>query len=317
MPNLIKKIQNTCFQNNLFNRESKIIIAVSGGPDSVCMLDIFSKLQKKYSLELIVAHVNYNLRGTESEKDEQFVRKLAKDYNLEIFVKNVIVSKKDISENHFRDIRYVFFEKLRKDKDFDFVSVGHNLNDQVETFLMHLIRGSGLQGLSAMQFKNNCIIRPLLAVSRIEIKSYLKENKLKYRLDKTNLENKFFRNKIRNKLIPNLEKNFNPKIIQTIFNSIISIAEDLAFLSEITDKTFQKFSKLNILELKKLHPAIRKRVIRKAILTERGDLKNIKTAHMEEILKIINSGKNKSQVMKFENLKIIRKSDKLEISCDI
>jgi tRNA(Ile)-lysidine synthase len=311
MPNLIKKVQNTCFQHSLLKKENRIILAVSGGPDSTCLLDIFSKLQKKYSLELIIAHVNYNIRGTDSKKDEELVRILAEKYGLAIFVKNVKIPKNKISENYLRNIRYDFFEKLRQDYNFDAIAVAHNADDQVETFLMRIIRGSGLSGLSAMKFKNNFLIRPLLSITRQEILKYLKDNKLKYRIDKTNLENNFFRNKIRNKLIPVLEKEFNPKIKQTIFDSLISISEDAEYLEKETSKNLDG---LEIKKLEKLHPAILRRVIRKNLENIKGDLKNISTNNIEEIIKIIKSTKNKTPVVIFEGLKITRKNGKIVIS---
>ncbi|MFA6159762.1 MAG: tRNA lysidine(34) synthetase TilS [Parcubacteria group bacterium] len=318
MPNLIKKVQNTIFQNNLFDRGAKIILAVSGGPDSCCLLDIFSRLQKKYSLELIIAHVNYNLRGKDSVRDEKFVQDLATKYNLEIFALDLVETqnfaslhaKKKISENYLRNIRYDFFEKLRINYDFDFVAVAHNADDQVETFLMRILRGSGMSGLSAMKFKNEKLIRPLLSTSRKEILQYLKVNKLKYRTDKTNSQNLFLRNKIRNKLIPSLEKDFNPKIKETIFDSLISISQD----SEYLEKTALKNSKsLEIKKLEKLHPAILRRVLRNNLKNTRGDLKNISTNNIEEIIKIIKSTKSKTQIVILPGLKITKKSDKLII----
>lgn len=314
MPNLIKKIQNIIFGNNLFDREAKIILAVSGGPDSVCMLDVFSKLQKKYQLEIIVAHVNYNLRGRESEKDEAFVKKLAEGYNFRLEILNFKKSKVEkISENYLRNVRYDFFEKMRKNNGLDCISVAHNRDDQVETFFMRLIRGAGLKGLSAMQFKNCGVIRPLLSTSRKEIIEYLKKNDLKWREDKTNLENDFFRNKVRNKLIPFIRKNFNAKIDETILSNLNSISDDYDYISQISQKIFNKVGEISVGELKKNHPAIVKRILLKMIEEKKGDLKNIESSNIKEIMKILNSTKGKSQIIKFKGLKIIRKNDKLII----
>ncbi|PIP27874.1 MAG: tRNA lysidine(34) synthetase TilS [Candidatus Moranbacteria bacterium CG23_combo_of_CG06-09_8_20_14_all_35_22] len=319
MPNLIKKVQNTISQNNLFDHEAKIILAVSGGPDSVCMLDIFSRLQKKYSLELIIAHINYNLRGKDSIADEKFVQDLAQIYNLEIFALDLVETqnfaslhaKKKNSENYLREIRYDFFEKLRVENNFDYIAVAHNLDDQVETFLMRIIRGSGMSGLSAMKFKNEKIIRPLLSTSRKEILEYLHKVNRTYRTDRTNAQNLFLRNKIRNKLVPILEKDFNPKIKETIFDSLISISED----SEYLEKTALKNSKsLEIKKLEELHPAILRRVLRNNLKKTKGDLKNISANNIEEIIKIIKSKKSKTPTVIMLGLKIIRKNDKIVIS---
>ncbi|MDR3559241.1 MAG: tRNA lysidine(34) synthetase TilS [Candidatus Pacebacteria bacterium] len=312
MPNLVKKVQNTIFQYSLLKKRDKIVLAVSGGPDSAAMLDIFSKLKRKYDLELIIAHVNYALRGRDSERDEKFVRELAEKYGMETFVLRPEYEK-NISENYLRDIRYAFFEKIRKENHFDFIAVAHNRDDQVETHLARVIRGAGLQGLSAMRHKNNFLIRPLLDRPREEILAYLKENKLKYRIDKTNLESKFTRNKIRLKLIPYLEKNFNPNIRQTIFDSTISISEDYDLLAKIAAKESGKAKELKISHLLALHPAIQKRVLRNKIAAVKSDLKNIDAAHVTEILKMAKSTKGKAQVVVFKGLKIKRIGDRLEM----
>jgi tRNA(Ile)-lysidine synthase len=334
MTNLVKKVQNTIFQHKLFERGNKILLAVSGGPDSATMLHIFSSLQEKYDLELATAHINYGLRGKDSDGDEKFVRTLAEKYGLKIFVHNINVGaihelprdravhepplqKKYYSENYLRDIRYNFFEKIRTENNFDFIAVAHNLDDQVETFLMRIIRGSGLQGMASMKYKNGNIIRPLLSLSRDEIEKYLKENKLKYRIDKTNLQSKYLRNKIRNKLIPYLEKNFNPQIKKTIFSGVESVAEDYALISEMTDKTYSQMKELRVKDILSLSPALQKRVILEAIREKKPALKDIESAHVNEIMKIIGSTKSKRQAMVFKGLKVTRSGDRLKIEKDI
>lgn len=312
MHNFIKKIQNTIFQYSLVPRGSKIVLGVSGGPDSVCLLNMFVRLQKKYALDLLIAHVNYNLRGNDSKKDEEFVRNLAGKFGLK-FVLLTAKSAKKSGEETLRKIRYDFFEKIRKENGFDLIAVAHNSDDQVETFLMRVIRGAGLQGLSAMKYKNEKIIRPLLGISRKEILEFLKENKTSYRLDKTNRQNIFFRNKIRNKLLPYLEKNFNRNIKQTISNSLESIREDYDFISELSKKELEKNKNLSILELAKLHPALQKRILREALEQKKSSEVEITSAHINELMKIIQSTKGKKQIMKLKNLKIERKQDRIEI----
>jgi tRNA(Ile)-lysidine synthase len=205
---LVKKIQENIFRRELFKRGIKIVIGVSGGPDSVCLLDILCRLRKKYDLEIIIAHINYNLRGKDSKKDEQFVKNLAKKYDLPIeIIQNTKYLTRDANlEEKLRDFRYSFFEKVRKQYKANLIAVGHNLNDQAETVLMRILRGTGLRGLGAIKFKNDKIIRPLLNIPRKEILDYLRKNNIPCRIDKTNLGFNFTRNKIRNKLLPYLEK---------------------------------------------------------------------------------------------------------------
>jgi len=320
MSNLVKKIQNTAFQNNLWTKGSKIVLGVSGGPDSVCLLEVLAKIAPKYDLELIVAHVNYGLRGKDSDKDEEFVRELAEKHNLEIAVLNPKNTK--ATENNLREIRYNFFEEVRKENAFDFVAVAHNADDQAETFLMRVMRGSGLTGLSAMKYKSGKIIRPMLGISRKEILNYLDRTDKTYRTDRTNKKNLFFRNKVRNQLIPYLEKNFNPQLRKTILGAVSSIAEDADLLEKIaseiyrTDRTNKtdSASSLSVKKLMDLHPALQRRIILKAVEKAKKDLKDIDAAHVEEILKALKSTKGKRQVMVFKGLKLTRIGDKVIIS---
>lgn len=319
---LVRKFQSFSFRHDLFEKGDGIVVAVSGGPDSVSMLDIFSKLQKKYFLKIVIAHVNYRLRGCDSEKDEKFVKSLAERYGVEVFVFRPVGVRlieplqqgRTPSENELRDIRYEFFEKVRKEKGFDRIAVAHNADDQVETFLMRVVRGAGLAGLSSMRPKNGFVIRPLLFAYRREILEYIKKNDLKFRTDKTNLGNDFLRNKIRNRLIPYLEKGFNPSIRKTIFDSVSSICEDQSFLGNVFEKEYQKMKgSLSVQKLSRMPAALQKGVLRKALEKEKGDLRDVDASHIEEILKIIKSTKNKRQIVAFRGLKIIRKGDRLEI----
>lgn len=313
MTNLIKKVQNTCHQYNLFEKGSKLVLAVSGGPDSVCMLEIFSRLKKKYSLDIIVAHINYNLRGKDSLEDENWARFLAEKNGFKFFLLNTNIKDKFNLESRLRDIRYDFFEKIRKQENFDLIAVAHNLDDQVETFLMRIIRGAGARGLSAMRFKNNNLIRPLLATTREEILFFLKKEKIKWRADKTNGENIFLRNKIRNKLIPFLEKDFNSKIKKTIFNSVISISQDNDFLEKSVDEFGIKSSGVEISKLSLLHPAMQRRLLERILKDNKKNLKNITSSQIEEILKMVKSVKNKKQFAIMAGLKIEKKGDKLRV----
>ncbi|MFA4817718.1 MAG: tRNA lysidine(34) synthetase TilS [Parcubacteria group bacterium] len=320
---LIKKFQNISHQYDLWKKGDKIVVACSGGSDSACLLDIFAKLQKKYDLELLIAHVNYGLRGKDSDKDEELVRGLAEEYGLKIAalaLQRGTTSKiqeanrrSDLhhSENELREIRYSFFEKVRQENKFDLIAVAHNADDQVETFLMRVIRGAGLQGLSAMKYKSGKIIRPLLGISRKEILEHLDKTGRTYRTDKTNKENLFLRNKIRNQLIPYLEKKFNPQIRKTISSAVGSIAEDADLLEKIAEEYCAKKKDLRASEILALHPALQRRIILKAIGKVKKDLKDIEAAHVEEILKALKSTKGKRQIVVFKGLKLTRIGDKV------
>lgn len=315
---LVKKIQNNIFQQNLFARGDDLVLGISGGPDSVCLLEIFAKLQKKYNLKIILAHVNYALRGKDSDRDQKIIEDLAQKYALELFVLHPKINKEKYSEESLRKIRYDFFEKIRRENNCNYIAVAHTLDDQAETLLMRLIRGAGLSGLSGMKFKNRKIIRPLLNISKKEILEFLKIKKIKYRIDKTNKENHFFRNKIRNILVPMLEKNFNPNIKETIFKNSLSISDDYFFLLELAQKEYVKiFSKTGIGNVKKileLPRSLQRMVLREVIARKKDNLQDVDVSHIEEILKALQSSKSKNQKVFFKGLKIVRKGDKIDIS---
>ncbi len=292
------------------------MVAVSGGPDSVCLLNVLYVLKEKYNLSLIVSHVNYGLRGKDSKLDEKLVEDLAKKNSLPIEILRYTSRKKSTSpsEEKLRDVRYNFFEKIRVKHKADCIAVGHNLNDQAETVMLRILRGTGLRGLGAIKFRNERIIRPLLNVPRKEILMYLKINKLAYRTDKTNLGTDFTRNKIRNRLFPYLEKNYNPNIQEVLYKLSQSVSEDYAFIHNFSREWLKSNSPLSVSKLHKLHPAIKREALRLAIEKHNPSLREIESAHIDEIIKIVKSTKSKRQKITLKGLKIERKNDTLLIS---
>ena len=210
------KVQQFISEKSLFIREEKLILGISGGADSVCLMHVF--LELGYSFEL--AHCNFNLREEESDADEYFVKDLAKEHQLKIHVKQfdtlVYAAENKIStQMAARDLRYAWFEKLRIKSNAKYLAIAHHANDDVETFFINLVRGSGLKGFLGIKEKNNAIVRPLLSVSRLEIEKYLKDRGLVFREDSSNASVKYLRNKIRHELIPLLAQ-MNPSIQQTV-----------------------------------------------------------------------------------------------------
>jgi tRNA(Ile)-lysidine synthase len=313
-----KKIQNFSSQYNLWEKKSKIIIGVSGGPDSVCLLDFFYGLKKKYNFELQIAHVNYGLREKDSDDDEKFVRKLGLKYEIKV---NVLKPDKPLYkgnlENSLRNARYDFFEKLRSQEKYDLIAVAHNQDDQAETVLMRMLRGTGLNGLGAMKPKNGNIIRPLLKTSKKDILLYLKEKKLHFRIDKTNNERIFTRNKIRHELFPLLEKDFNPVIKNTLCELSLSIADDYDYIYSQANKFVLKKIQDGIFfdsELfSKKHLSIQRQIVRRVIHSLVGTLNGLEYAQVEEILKVIKSSKSKAKKAFIGGLNISKKGGKVEI----
>jgi len=229
---MISRVQQFIDKNNLFSKENNLLLAISGGADSVCLFFVLKELG--YKIEL--AHCNFNLRGEESQKDECFVKALSDKYRVKCHFKSFKTKKHANAEKisiqmAARDLRYKWFEELLQNSNLDFVITGHHKGDNIETFLLNLIRGSGINGLSGIKPKNKNIIRPLLEISREEIEKYLNQKNIIYCKDSSNLDLKYLRNKIRHQLIPLLAQ-MNPNIEKTI-------SDEIFFLDQ-TNKFFQK-----------------------------------------------------------------------------
>ena len=244
-----------------FLNEQKILIAISGGIDSV----VLSYLLKQQNCIISLAHCNFSLRGDESDGDEYFVRKFASDLRIELFVKRfdtkAYADEKGISiQMAARELRYNWFEELMVEHNFDKLAVAHHADDNIETFIINFIRGSGLKGLKGIPLSYQKIIRPLLNVGRKDILQYANENELKYREDSSNKSLKYLRNNIRYKIIPEL-KNLLPEAEKSMFNSMNFLAADADMfsallqekLSEIVVKT-RDGERIDIKYLEKLQP---------------------------------------------------------------
>jgi len=245
---ILWKFEQTIRRFNMLQKGDRVIVACSGGPDSVALLHLLNQIKEKYDLKLIVAHINHKLRGQESDEDERFVKRLAQKLKLNFHTKSFdvtrIAKKKKLSiEEAAREVRYQYLNKLALRLKATKIALGHNADDQAETVLMRLIRGAGALGLTGMSIVRGKIIRPLLEVKREEIEQFLKEEKLGFRIDSTNLRKEYLRNRIRLELLPYLKKNYNPKIIDTLNRtaSILSAQED--YLEKETLKEFGKMAK--------------------------------------------------------------------------
>ncbi|MGC9150594.1 MAG: tRNA lysidine(34) synthetase TilS [Microbacter sp.] len=218
---------------------SKIIVGVSGGADSIGLLHILNSL----GFHCIVAHCNFHLRGNESDQDELFVNNKAKQMNLpfcSVSFDTVDEAKKQsISiEMAARKLRYEWFETLRQNEDADAIAIGHHADDDVETFFINLIRGTGLRGLKGIDPVNHHLIRPLLCLNRHDIETYCRENQWAYRTDSTNVDPSILRNKIRHTLIPLFEE-INPSFRQTMQQNMAALADAFSMIAAVENKTVQ------------------------------------------------------------------------------
>ena len=314
MKNLVKCVQNTNSRHKLWEKGEKIILGVSGGPDSMVLFHVFSILAKKENLELIVAHVNYGFRE-DSYKDEKIVRDFAEKVGIPCkILSDFKLEEKDCNENKWRQIRFDFFSKIKEKYKADKIALAHTKNDQAETLLLHLLRGSGLNGLSAMRYERDGIVRPLLDISRDEIMEYIKKNEISFAVDSSNKDTKFLRNKIRLELIPYLKENYNEKMVDILSQATKNVADDYDYLAsqqrvfwELGDDENSLF--FSAQEFSEKHVSEQKYALRMMISSLLGHLQNIETGTVEEIRLLALSTKSKSQEMRFKNLKIVRKGD--------
>ncbi len=298
---ILKQVADMAEGNALFSPGDRIIAAVSGGADSVALLDILSSLPC-YTLQLVVAHLNHLLRGDESDADEQFVRNLASKYGLlcesaRIDVKGFSKKEKISLEEAAREVRYRFLEDARIKHNASAIAVAHHANDQAETFLMRLIRGSGTAGLSSMSVINSRrIIRPLLKISASELKEYLNCSNLEFREDSTNSDRTFLRNSIRHDLLPRLS-GYNPSIIQRLSETAAMIADDELLLDGIVEQHWSEMAewgegwiKISRKRLLNETQAMRMRLYRKTIQKIVGNLRGIELKHCTALDFLIKNG---------------------------
>ena len=233
---MLQKFSNYIQQNLPFLEDKKLLVAISGGIDSVALTTLLSKLGFAISL----AHCNFNLRGKESDLDEEFVKKLGEKLNARVHTKQfktkeIAQKNKQSTQITARNLRYHWFSELVEQNSFDYVVTAHHADDNIETFLINLTRGTGLDGLTGIPQINGNIVRPLLPFSQKEISTFIKENTIEWREDKSNATTKYIRNKIRHQVIPSL-KEINPSLLETFAKTTSYLRES----QEIIEKQIEK-----------------------------------------------------------------------------
>ena len=228
---LFREILKLNKKYNLIENNDTIVVGFSGGPDSVFLVEMLKKLQYFFNFKIYLVHINHLLRGEDADADENFSFEYAKKNNLEIFIKRIPVKEisKEVGktlEEVGREERYKFFSEIYEKVGATKIATAHNKDDQIETFLFRLIRGTSLQGLEGIRIKNNNIIRPISEIHKKDILEYLNKNEIQYKIDKTNFENEFTRNSIRLDLIPFIEERYNIKFKDKIFSLIEEIREN-------------------------------------------------------------------------------------------
>jgi tRNA(Ile)-lysidine synthase len=295
-------------EHNLISDGGKVIVGVSGGADSVCLLDILVKHRNELNITLHVAHLNHMLRDKESEEDEQYIRQLSHRFNIPATIERRSATsyqrqKKCSLEEAAREVRYHFFAEVAQRENSNCVTVGHTRDDDVETVLMHLLRGTGMSGLrglqplSLMQPGDDTvrikIIRPLLKTGRNETEEYCKQHRLSIRQDSSNRDTAFLRNRIRLELLPHL-RDYNPRIDDALLRMAHSVEENISCIEMLASLKWNELVEqrgsalyLNISKVSELHPALQKQLFRMAIERVAGTLKDIESDHIEQMVQFI------------------------------
>jgi tRNA(Ile)-lysidine synthase len=291
---LLEKIKHTIKKYDLLNKNDKVLIGVSGGPDSVVLLATLHTLSRELGFSIHVAHLDHMIRK-DSAKDRDFVERLCGKMGVAVSATQVNVkelAKRGSLEEIARNARLGFLFNVAKRIKANKIALGHTRDDQAETVLMRIIRGSGLYGLSGILPKRElagyCIIRPLIESTRKEIEAFLKNKKLRFCVDITNKEDVYFRNKVRNTLLPLLEKEYNRNIKEILSNTALTVGYDYDYLTKAAAKITARWGKrINLTRFTRLHPAMQSLVLRLSIARVRGDMRRISFAHLDEINDLI------------------------------
>lgn len=320
---LKEEVLKTIETYNLIEKNDKIVIGVSGGPDSICLLHVLYGLKEKLGIEIVVAHVNHMLRDV-ADLETEYVQNFCKKLGIECYVKKADIleiskTQKKGTEEVGRQVRYDFFDEVAKKTNSNKIATAHNSNDRAETVILNILRGSGLSGLKGIEpIRDNKYIRPLINTDRQDIENYCNDNKLEPKYDKTNNENIYTRNKVRNTVIPYIKKEFNPNIIKTI-NRLSSLGtEENEYLQAITKQEFENLliekTENIILDLHKfnsLNLVIKRRLILYTINEVLHTTNGIEKVNIDDIIKLCKNNIGNKYLMPIKEIKVYVKKGKI------
>jgi len=301
-----EKVDQTIRVNGLFVPEDRIMVAVSGGPDSVALFRCLAALRARWNWDLCIGHVDHGFRGAESEEDAKFVEALAEKFGVPVMVCRLHLNKQDAKlekqslQEYARTVRYHALEKMVRDRKATKLALGHTADDQAETVLMWMLRGCGTGGLGGIPPKRGAnVVRPLLDIQRSEIVSYLQERQEDFRLDSTNFQPVYLRNRIRQDLIPQL-KTYSLGIVNVLTRQAHILRDDHAYLEELADEAFQRtcvsegtgerqFDRLALLQVPL---PIRRRVVRQSLQQVVGSAQSPRFDVVERVLDRLEHGQS-------------------------
>lgn len=298
--NIIKEFLRFIKENDLLQNGDGVVVGLSGGPDSVCLINLLYSVREELNLKLAACHINHMLRGEAADEDERFASELCQKLNIVFYSKKVDInkySKKNrlSSEAAGREVRYEYFNEIMKKLNFNRIATAHNANDQAETILMRIMRGTGLEGLSGIPVKrDNIYIRPILFLKREEIEEYCEDININPRIDATNLERDYSRNKVRLDILPYMKNNFNSEIVDAINRMGMLLESDIKYISSKVEEVYNKLciKEQNSLIIKseafKYQATIINRIIRKAVKEVSGDSYDFEMKNIQDIITLAN-----------------------------
>lgn len=326
MDSLILKIKKTLVDHKMVKPGDCVLLGVSGGPDSVALLRSLLELKQELSIELVVAHLNHSARGEESDRDAQFVKSLGDTFQIKTIIeKKDVAAQQSTSKTSFQEIarhlRLDFFQRAMNQLGANKVALGHTLDDQAETVLINLLRGSGLKGVGGMSPVRHPYIRPLFYCSRQEIVEFLNDRKIPYCKDSSNEKKDYLRNRIRLELIPVLQKDYNPRIVENLFEASSIFRAENDYLKTLEDYEFERnvsrFEDSETLSMKvesfmALPLALKRRLIRKGIENVKGDLRRITFFHIQEVLHLFEKAQKGKRIDLPGDLQVVCMGNRVE-----
>src|SRR6266571_978980 len=306
-----RQVRRTIERYDMLRPAERVLVAVSGGPDSVALLAVLHRLAPEMRLELQVAHLDHGWRGRASARDAEFVRRMAVRLGLPVTVGHlgphvwqVREGRQSSREARARDLRHRFLVETAREIGAHKVALGHTRNDQAESFLLRLLRGSGARGLAGTYpVVDGLIIRPLIDVGRADLIAYLKEKHLTYRVDATNRDLGLTRNRVRRRLLPFLEREFNPNIVDTLAHAADLLRDEDSLLGDIAEAKYRQIVSrrgegvvLQARSLQELPVPVRRRILRLALSEVRGDLRRIALQHVEQSLSLLDHPRRRGHV---------------------
>ncbi|MFW6010930.1 MAG: tRNA lysidine(34) synthetase TilS [Desulfosalsimonas sp.] len=324
----IRNIERTISTHVMLGRNESVLLGVSGGADSVSLLHGLLALSDIHGWPLGVAHLDHGLRGSDSNADARYVESVAQKFRLPFYKEKINVHARHEHEGinleeAGRNARYDFFNKIADRNDYSKIAVGHQRQDAAEQVLLNLLRGAGPEGLGGLAPVRGRVIRPLIETDRREIEQFLQENNILYCFDKSNTYDRFTRNRVRNRLIPELES-FNPAIVDSLFRTSTVMREENEWIEAAIEPLYKaavihRNSELcelviSVKRICRLHRAIIRRLLRWAVCEIKGDLRRIECQHIEDLVSLVHRQSSyPAQVHLPGRIRVIRHKDRLEI----